>query len=473
MHQQRLARADRRDGVNPDPSNLLLAATAMLGYLVLCALTWRRTRARRRGTSRLTAAGTGASTRLLVVHASQTGTAEGLAEQTAAALQTAGVEVLLRPLAQLDMATLQTSDQALFIVSTYGEGDPPDGAAHFVANVMRDPALNLASLRYGLLSLGDRTYRNFCGFGRDFDAWLQQHGASALFSRIDVDSYDSSALQAWRHQLGHIAATTDEVQWHDLPYQQWVLRARHHLNPGSQGAPVFQLELVRDGDATRGWEAGDLLQIQVPGDPDRPRDYSIASVAAEGAVHLLVRLQIREDGSKGGGSGWLTSELAVGALLRGRLRTHSTFRMGANAGRDLILIGNGTGLAGLRAHLKQRELERAEGTTARRHWLIYGERQAASDALLGVELAQWRESALLTRLDLVYSRDGGVHRYVQDSLREQGDQLREWIDAGAAIYVCGSLEGMAEAVDSVLRAHLGEETLARLQQEGRYRRDVY
>jgi sulfite reductase (NADPH) flavoprotein alpha-component len=45
--------------------------------------------------------------------------------------------------------------------------------------------------------------------------------------------------------------------------------------------------------------------------------------------------------------------------------------------------------------------------------------------------------------------------------------------AGAAIYVCGSLEGMAEGVEAALREHLGEELLAELQRGGRYRRDVY
>ena len=52
-------------------------------------------------------------------------------------------------------------------------------------------------------------------------------------------------------------------------------------------------------------------------------------------------------------------------------------------------------------------------------------------------------------------------------------RLRAWVEAGAAIYVCGSLEGMAEGVDAVLREQLGEPVLLQLQKDGRYRRDVY
>jgi sulfite reductase (NADPH) flavoprotein alpha-component len=462
--------------MNQDPSHLLVAATAIVAWLTVCALTWMRARARRRDATRMaTAHGEPGVVPLLVAHASQTGTAEAIAAQTAAALQAAGMDVVLRSFSHLDAATLAACEQALFVTSTYGEGDPPDAAAHFVASVMRGSPPDLARLRYGLLALGDRTYRNFCGFGRGLDEWLQQRGAQPLFDRIDVDNADPQALQAWRREVGHVVAITDLPEWQDVPFDPWVLRAREQLNPGSQGAPVFHLELVRQGAPTSGWEAGDLLQVLVPADPARPRDYSIASIPADGAVHLLVRLQVREDGSIGGASGWLTRDLAVGDVLRARLRVHSSFRIGDNAARDLVLIGNGTGIAGLRAHLKQRAVKRAgaEPGASPRHWLLFGERQAAHDALYSAELQAFREAGLLTKLDLVYSRDGGAHRYVQQRLQAEAAVLREWIDAGAAIYVCGSLEGMAGGVDEVLRGALGAERLAQLQRDGRYRRDVY
>ena len=58
-------------------------------------------------------------------------------------------------------------------------------------------------------------------------------------------------------------------------------------------------------------------------------------------------------------------------------------------------------------------------------------------------------------------------------LAEQAAQLRQWVEAGAAIYVCGSLQGMAAGVDAALREILGAERLLALQHEGGYRRDVY
>ncbi|MEJ0098255.1 MAG: sulfite reductase subunit alpha [Pseudomonadota bacterium] len=458
--------------MNTQPANLLLSVSVLAAYLIMCFGIWRGTLARRRALAHLASGQAGGPAPVLVAHASQTGTAEGIAVQTADALQAAGVNVVLRSLSQLDQATLQSSSEVLFIVSTYGEGDPPDAAASFVAKLMREP-IDLARLRFGMLALGDRAYRNFCGFGHHLEAWLLLQGANALFARIEVDRGDSKAIAAWRHELSHIAATTDLPEWQDLPFESWTLRKRTHLNPGSQGAPVFHLELTPRNAAGKDWQAGDLLQVQVPTDPQRPRDYSIASIPADGAVHLLVRLEIREDGGSGGASGWLTHELPVNAMLRARLRAHSQFRIGANTTRDLILIGNGTGLAGLRAHLRQRAVQATGHAPAPRHWLLFGERQAARDALYAEELETWRQAGLITQLDLVYSRDGGEHRYVQERLRAQGKQLQEWIASSAAILVCGSLDGMAEGVAEVLREQLGDELVAQLQQEGRYLRDVY
>ena len=78
-----------------------------------------------------------------------------------------------------------------------------------------------------------------------------------------------------------------------------------------------------------------------------------------------------------------------------------------------------------------------------------------------------------TEDDLVFSRDQPERRYVQHCLLEEAERLRRWVDDGAAIYVCGSLEGMAGGVDAALQQVLGRDALDRLAQEGRYRRDVY
>ena len=85
----------------------------------------------------------------------------------------------------------------------------------------------------------------------------------------------------------------------------------------------------------------------------------------------------------------------------------------------------------------------------------------------------WLARGDLARLDLAFSRDQAQKVYVQDRLRESAEQVRQWLDQGAAIYICGSLQGMAAGVDQALIDMLGAEAVERLIEQGRYRRDVY
>ncbi|KFN49540.1 sulfite reductase subunit alpha [Arenimonas composti] len=447
----------------PAPARLAAAIVLVACYAGAVVLAVHRRRARR------TAAV--ATDVMPVVHASQTGFALQLAERTAEALTRAGLPARPLAIADLDAATLAEHPRLLFIAATTGEGDAPDTAAAFLQRVMA-AAPSLAPLQYGLLALGDRSYAEFCAFGRQLDHWLQQQGATPLFDRIDVDDGDPGALRHWQHHLRQLTGG-EMADWEAPAYAAWTLRARRLLNPGSAGGPCFHLELAPPPGAMPQWEAGDIAEIgpRDPADPQAPplphREYSIASLPADGAVHLLVRLQRHPDGRPGAGSGWLCDYAPIGGRIDLRLRSNPGFHPPADD-RPLLLIGNGTGLAGLRALLKARV---AAGH--RRNWLLFGERHAAHDAFHGDELEVWRSQGWIERLDRVWSRDLGGPRYVQDRLRECAPELRAWVEDGAAVYVCGSLTGMAPGVDATLRGILGDAEIAAMLAEGRYRRDVY
>ena len=73
----------------------------------------------------------------------------------------------------------------------------------------------------------------------------------------------------------------------------------------------------------------------------------------------------------------------------------------------------------------------------------------------------------------MYSRDQAQRVYVQDRVREVAPEIAQWVADGASIYVCGSLAGMAPAVDAALSDALGAEVVLDLGAQGRYRRDIY
>ncbi len=455
---------------------LLAAAAVVAAYAVLCAFVFLGERRKRRAAAAEAAALLPAAREaspVLVAFASQTGTAQSLAWQTARSLKVAGVPSRVVALSDVAADDLSNAHRALFLVSTYGEGDPPDNAALFARRLMA-AQLPLQQLRYGVLAMGDRAYANFRGFGMALEHWLARQGAQPLFDRVDVDGGDESALRDWQQRLGGIAGSGHLSGWQPASFGQWRLRSRRHLNPGGAGNPLFEIELVPQSGESPQWEAGDLLQVRAAGSDARPRDYSIASLPSDGSVRLLVRQEVRPDGGIGLASGWLTRDAAPGDPVMARIRMHQQFRLGGNLARPLILVGNGSGLAGLLGLIRARAragTEKAGG--AGRNWLLYGERNAATDFHCRELIGDWQRDGVLERADIVFSRDQPERRYVQHRLAAAAEDVRRWVDAGAAIYVCGSLVGMASGVDQALAAILGRRALDDLAQAGRYRRDVY
>ncbi len=490
------------------PPRAVSAVLVVAAYFGVCAHFWRsQPKPTRRSSDPVAGA-------LLIGYASQGGTARALAERSAEQLREAGVAVDVQALNEIDQATLDQVQRALFVLGTYGEGEAPDNAARFEQRLL--DAADLRSLEYAVLALGDHQYRHFCGFGRRIDGRLRALGARPLFDRLEADRADPGTLRHWQQQLGHLSGRSDFTDWQPAPYDPWELQSRALLNPGSQGAPVYRLTL-RPFGATPPWQAGDIAEVgprhaladveslllQVGVDPSQlverqqslatflsdrrlpaqtagydldallalprlpHREYSIASIPAEGHVTLLVREAHLPDGRVGLGSGWLCRHAPIGSRIDLRIRSNPGFH-GTDPIRPMLLIGNGTGIAGLRAHLRERA-----ATPGSRNWLLYGERSAAHDQLLRDELQAWVQTGHLQRIDLAFSRDQPDKVYVQHLLRDAAQDVRRWIEAGAAIYVCGSLEGMGREVQQILAGILGEAQLQALEDQGRYRRDLY
>lgn len=457
----------------------------------------------------------------LIGFASQSGFAEQLAWQTAGQLQAAGLPVKVQPLADVSEQDLHESNNALFVVSTFGDGEAPDSARSFERKVLgRTPSLG--RLNYAVLGLGDRQYQHFCGFAKRLHAWLGEHGAKTLFAPVEVDSGDPYALRHWQQQLGLLTGQAPVDTWQAPSYDNWTLLHRELLNPDSSGSPVYLLGLKPP--STSSWLAGDLVEVmprncpwaiehfldgmgihgetkvqlngleetleqalasrQLPENrahlvglhaqalaealvPLAMREYSIASIPADGVLELIVRQEVHADGNLGVGSGWLTEHAPVGSSISLRVRRNSGFHLPTQP-VPMILLGNGTGLAGLRSLLKARI---ADGQ--QRQWLLFGERHREHDYLCRKELEEWLINGDLARLDLAFSRDQAEKIYVQDRLRESAAELKKWLADDAVIYICGSLQGMASGVDQVLNEVLGSAEVERLIEQGRYRRDVY
>ncbi|WP_311266855.1 sulfite reductase flavoprotein subunit alpha [Sphingobium sp. WCS2017Hpa-17] len=455
---------------------------------------------------------------LLIAYASQTGTAEIRARNAALALAQGGVRAQVVPVGKLTPTLLAESQRLLLVVSTYGEGEPPDMARGFASRLLSGAGPDLGHLHYGILALGDREYPDFCAFGHRVDDWLRAAGATKLFPLIAMDHGDQAAERQWDAALHDLGAAEARRGQTVIPFTAWTLVSRHMLNPHSDALKAFHLQFEPTAAMDGAWEAGDIVEAQPCNAPEavdallvaqardadlidlpaslrdhlmtamlpdaghpitaeaaralRPlpvREYSAASITADGTLDLVIRQVRGEDGRLGVGSGWLTAHLPVGATTLLRVRPNPGFRADpGQGGAPLILIGNGTGIAGLRAHLRAQAHDGHKG-----HWLLFGERTRRHESFFDDELSVWIADGTLARLDRSFSRDEDCGRYVQDMLPDAASTLIDWVDRGATILVCGSLEGMAQGVHEGLARILGEATLEHLAEDGRYRRDVY
>jgi sulfite reductase (NADPH) flavoprotein alpha-component len=219
-------------------------------------------------------------------------------------------------------------------------------------------------------------------------------------------------------------------------------------------------------------------------EPLQPRLYSISSScnATPGRVSLsvdAVRYTINARKRLGVASTFFADRIRVGEKLKVYVQKAHGFGLPKAPSTPIIMIGPGTGIAPFRAFLHDRQATNAPG----RNWLFFGHQRSDTDFFYADELNAMKQSGLLTRLSLAWSRDGEEKFYVQDRMREVGRDLWSWLADGAHVYVCGDGKRMAKDVERALVdivAQFGARTadeaigfVAELKKQGRYQQDVY
>jgi len=534
---------------------------------------------------------------LTVLYGSQTGNGEVLAAALAARAGGLGFATDLHSLADYRHSNLKRESIAVFVISTHGEGDPPDDAELFHEFLLSERAPRLPELGYAVLALGDSSYVNFCQTGRELDARLEELGARRLLPIVECDLEFEEVAAAWSDgvvaglpewldvtpAVPRLRAVETPMRYgKDNPFRATVLanqritgrdstRDVRHIELSLEGSGlryepgdalaviaanppqlVVQLleyldanandelllgdEKVALGDAlthrleitapnvgfVRAWfgvckaaelgalldngrqvELGELLDThqvidimrRFPADVDAarfaamlrklsPRSYSIASSprANPDEVHLTVAtVHYEAFGSEhwGAASTHVANRVEQGATLAVYVEPNTRFRLPPDDATDIIMIGPGTGIAPFRAFVE----ERAERGASGRNWLFFGDRNFSSDFLYQIEWQKHLAQGKLQRLDVAFSRDQEHKIYVQDRIREHAEEVYEWLQNGAVIYVCGDAKRMAGDVDAalvdVIAAGAGvdraaaEQRIRELRRDGRYRRDVY
>lgn len=540
-----------------------------------------------------------ASQVLTIIYGSHTGNGKNIAQQLKQTAEQQGLAVDLVNAADYKPQKLKKESHVVLIVSTHGEGEPPEDAETLHKFIFGKKAPDLSGLSFAVLALGDSSYEFYCQTGIDFDERFAALGATRLFDRVDCDvdyeddaqKWSSSVLEVLEPELKQQnAANAAQVipltpkgglaYTKNNPYQATLLTSQkitgrdsfkdvRHIEIDLEGSGIHYLP----GDSLGVWFNNDstvvndllaLLSIdgeaplEIAGEAstikdallnhfeltqlhpgfvstyaalthnaellavcedkaalrayiaDRqvidvvaqypatvaaedfvtalrkitPRLYSIASSSeeVEEEVHLtvgVVEYQAFERDHFGGASGFLAHRLAEDEKVNVYVEQNSNFRLPENDDTPVIMIGPGTGIAPFRAFLQHRDNLGAQGD----NWLFFGNQHFTQDFLYQTELQDLLKRGVLNNLDVAFSRDQAQKVYVQDRLLQRSEELYQWLENGAHLYICGDGARMAKDVhDTLLEivqthgkldAEQAEEYLSDLRANKRYQKDVY
>lgn len=226
---------------------------------------------------------TAVSKEVTILFGSQTGNAQRLAEHAGKTLKERGLQVTVSSMREFKPNQLKKVQNLLIVVSTHGEGDPPDNALAFHEFLHSKRAPKLEDLRFSVLALGDRSYEYFCQTGREFDLRLSELGATRLYPRVDCDvDYDEPAAEWLEGVLGSLseasgvsvapapASTAPQASpsaySRTHPFQAEVLE-NLNLNGRGSNKETRHLELSLEGSGLT-YEPGDSLGVYPQNDPE-------------------------------------------------------------------------------------------------------------------------------------------------------------------------------------------------------------
>ncbi len=534
-----------------------------------------------------------------ILFGSQTGNAQNLAKKAGKTLEEKGFQVTVSSMSDFKPNNLKKVKNLLIVVSTHGEGDPPDNALTFHEFIHGKRAPKLEDFRFSVLALGDSSYEFFCQTGKDFDKRLEELGGTRIAPRIDCDlDFDEPAAEWVEAVLSGLsegesssqspsaasvsaAAPAESVYSRSNPFRAEVLE-NINLNGRGSNKETRHLEISLEGSGLT-YQPGDSLGVYPENDPelvdllltemnwdpeetvrvkdetvslkealtahfeitvltkplvekaakfsgndelhqlvsnstqlkayidgrdliDLVRDfkpwnstaqefisilrkmparlYSISSSfeANPDEVHLTigaVRYDAHGRERKGVCSILCAERLQPGDTLPVFIQHNENFKLPENPDTPIIMVGPGTGIAPFRSFMQEREESGADGKT----WLFFGDQHFVTDFLYQTEWQKWLKDGVLSKLDIAFSRDGDEKVYVQHRMQENSRELFQWLEEGAAVYICGDEKNMAHDVHNTLidiiekeggmSREQAAEYLADMQKNKRYQRDVY
>ncbi|MEO0414198.1 MAG: sulfite reductase subunit alpha [Verrucomicrobiota bacterium] len=330
---------------------------------------------------------------------------------------------------EFDLSGSGLSYQCGDVLGVYGKNDPAL-VDELIETLQLDPESNVIASKAGEMSL-----------------------RTALIAEYDVRALSPKLLEAWAEYSESIPESAE-----------WL-----------EGRDLIDLVVEYPAKFESGQQFVDVLRKM------GPRLYSISSSpkAHEDEVHLTVatvNYETHGRARKGVCSTYLADRVNGDGTVKVFLQTAKHFRLPEDTNRPVIMVGPGTGVAPFRAFLEERIATEAPG----KNWMFFGNPHEDTDWLYKDEFNRYQEEGQLDRYDKAWSRDGDTKVYVQDLIRENGQEIWKWLSEDGHFYVCGDAKRMAKDVDDALHEVIStyggvdaEDYVSAMKKEKRYQRDVY
>jgi sulfite reductase (NADPH) flavoprotein alpha-component len=232
--------------------------------------------------------------KITIVYGTETGNSKKLATDFAAKAKKNHINAKVVGMDTYRLTDLPKEEYLLAVVSTHGEGDPPDAAKKFYDHIHQN-GFKLEKLKYSVLALGDTSYPLYCKTGEDVDVQFDKLGGKRIapLQKCDVDFEEDA--NAWFNNVlkalssNETAAPAKPIQVaapaHGAPakktgkqtYEGTVL-LNVDLNDKGSSKETFHIEIAAEGIE---YVCGDSIGI-VPENPSEVVTAIIAKTWADG-----------------------------------------------------------------------------------------------------------------------------------------------------------------------------------------------
>lgn len=224
------------------------------------------------------------NTVITILYGSQTGNARSLAQEVHSKIKQKCLPTKLISMGDYRINQLKKEKWLVVVVSTQGNGDPPEEAIDFYEQLLGKRAPKIPNLNFSVVGLGDSSYDEFCQTAKEMDERLEALGGKRFTERLDNDLDYQDDCDQWsasfitviepkiREEVGGVVIPLVPVPEDDTP--SWTknhpfsaeLLLNQKITSRQSTQDVSHIELSLEGSELA-YQPGDTLGVIAKNNP--------------------------------------------------------------------------------------------------------------------------------------------------------------------------------------------------------------